>query len=74
MSSRSAISALDRMRIALDLAEAATKIQRQNLRRRFPKATEEEVEECLIAWLRHRPGAEHGDADGRPGKRFSEDK
>ena len=39
---------------------------RQNLRRRHPEADEAEIERGLAAWLRHRPGAEHGDAVGRP--------
>jgi hypothetical protein len=38
----------------------------QNLRRRFPDASEEEIEWRLAAWLKERPGAEFGDAEGRP--------
>lgn len=74
MPSTDACSMIDKMRITLDLAETATRIQRQNLRRRFPNATEEEIEERVIAWLRHRPGTEHGDAEGRPGNRSFEGK
>jgi hypothetical protein len=39
---------------------------RQNLRKQFPEATEAEIEKRLRAWLRHRPGAEHGDSSGKP--------
>jgi hypothetical protein len=38
---------------------------RQNLRRRFPEASEAEIEARLIGWLQERPGAEAGDATGR---------
>lgn len=37
---------------------------RQNLRRRFPGESEEQIEQRVLAWLRDRPGAEIGDASG----------
>jgi hypothetical protein len=40
---------------------------RQNLRRAHPAVDAAAIEELLLAWLRTRPGAEHGDAVGRPG-------
>jgi hypothetical protein len=43
------------------MAEA---IMRQNLRRRFPLENERQIERRLLAWLRDRRGAEHGDAGG----------
>jgi hypothetical protein len=46
---------LARMRIAFDLYEAAEEIMRQNLRRRHPEATEEEIERDLVSWLREQP-------------------
>ncbi len=52
-----------RLRVALDLHAAGVRLQRQNLRRRFPKADDAAVERMLTAWLRSRPGAEHGDVD-----------
>lgn len=58
------------MELAFDLYEAAEEMMRQNLRRRNPEASEEEIEEGIREWLRHRPGAEHGDGVGRPGHRF----
>jgi len=51
----------------LELFAAGEEIMRQNLRRRFPAATPEEIEDHLVAWLHDRPGAEQGDAVGRPG-------
>jgi hypothetical protein len=56
----------ERLRVALDLYEAGEQLMRQNLRRRHPDASEAEIAERLAAWLRERPGAEHGDAAGRP--------
>lgn len=64
---------LEKMRVTLDLFETALKIQRQNLRRRNPEATEVEIERLLDAWLAERPGAEHGDGQGRPASRFPQD-
>jgi len=57
--------AAERLRLALDLCEAGEMVMRQNLRRRFPSASVQEIEERLVAWLRERPGAKHGDAVGR---------
>lgn len=59
--------AAERLRLALDLFAAAEAMMRQNLCRRFPEANAEEIEDRLVAWLSERPGAEHGDAAGRPG-------
>ena len=56
-----------RLQTAFDLFDAACDLQRQNLRRRHPEASEERISELVQEWLFHRPGAEHGDAEGRPG-------
>lgn len=61
---------MKRMELTFDLYEAAEQMMRQNLIRRNPDATEEEILEGLQEWLRRRPGAEHGDGEGRPGNRF----
>jgi hypothetical protein len=53
--------------LALDLFAAGEAMMRENLRRRFPRASDEEIEARLLAWLAERPGAEHGEAVGRPG-------
>lgn len=61
---------MSRMKMAVDLFETAEAIMRQNLRRRFPDASEAEIERQLVNWLHRRPGAEHGDGIGRPSRRF----
>jgi len=59
--------AAERLRLALDLCALGEQMMRQVLRRRFPDASDEDVERRLAAWFSERPGAEHGDAAGRPG-------
>jgi hypothetical protein len=54
-----------RLRLAFDLFEAGERLMRQNLRRRHPGESAEQIERRLAAWLATRPGAEHGDAAGR---------
>ncbi len=49
-----------------DMFTAGCDIKREQIRREHPTATEGEIEEMLRAWLAQRPGAEHGDAAGRP--------
>ena len=55
-----------RLRTAFDLCELGESMRRAQLRREHPDATDDEIEALLIAWLETRPGAEHGDACGRP--------
>ena len=43
------------LRIALDLCEAGLAIMRQNLRRRNPGASDEQIEALVVAWMRDRP-------------------
>ena len=68
MTEEERLEVMDKMRLALDLYEIGEAMMRQNLRRQFPEASEERIEELLVEWLRRRPGAEHGDAVGRPGR------
>ncbi|QBI18462.1 hypothetical protein ER308_02020 [Egibacter rhizosphaerae] len=56
----------ERLRAALALHEDGVAMMRQNLRRRCPDASAEEIDRRLAAWLRERPGAEHGDGSGTP--------
>ena len=56
----------ERLRLAFELFDAGLAIMRQNLRRRMPGASEAEIHAALNTWLQERPGAEHGDAVGRP--------
>jgi hypothetical protein len=53
-------------RLTLDLFDAGVQLMRQNLRRRDPGADDQAIERQLVRWLRDRPGAEHGDCQGRP--------
>lgn len=55
-----------RLRLALDMFEDGVALMRQNLRRAHPEESDEEIDARVRAWLHHRPGAEHGDAVGRP--------
>jgi hypothetical protein len=59
-------AAAERMRIALELAELAEAMLRQRLRRDRQGITEDEIDALVQAWREHRPGAEHGDAEGTP--------
>jgi hypothetical protein len=56
----------ERLRTALDLCALGEAVRLAQLRREHPDATDAEIEAMLVAWLRTRPGAEHGDAWGRP--------
>jgi hypothetical protein len=47
-----------------ELVEFALEIQRGNILRRNPQATEEEIERGIVELLQHRSGARHGDASG----------
>lgn len=47
-----------------ELVEFALEIQRGNILRCNPQATEEEIERGLAELLQRRPGAPHGDASG----------
>jgi len=55
----------EKLRQALDLFESGVDLKRQNLRRRHPDESDEEIAARLQAWLLTRPGAEHGDGPGR---------
>ena len=52
----------DRFAAVLDLFSFALQQQRANLRRRFPKAQEANIDAKLAKWLAKRPGAENADA------------
>jgi hypothetical protein len=66
VSGGSSDDAVTRLRGAFDLFAAGEALMRENLRRRFPEASDEEIEDRLCRWLSERPGAEHGDAAGIP--------
>lgn len=56
--------AVQRLRCALDMREAGVALMLQNLRRRFPNATDAQTEERLMQWLCARSDAEFGDCPG----------
>jgi hypothetical protein len=56
----------DALRTTLDLFDAGVDLMRQNLRREYPQANEDEIDRRLRRWLHERPGAESGDSPGRP--------
>ncbi len=58
--------AAERLRLALDMAATGESLMRATLRRRHPEADEAAIERMIVAWYRTRPGAEFGDAVGRP--------
>ncbi len=62
---------LARAQATFDLCETAEQIMRQNIRRRHPELSEEEVEERLIEWRRQRPDAPLGDAYGKPSEKWA---
>ena len=49
-----------------ELFEAGVEMMRTTLRRKNPDLSDEEIGKLLTSWLHHRPGAEQGDAVGRP--------
>jgi len=51
--------------MTLDLFDAGVNLMRQNLRRRHPDASDDQIEMLLEQWLKERPGAEFGDCSGR---------
>jgi hypothetical protein len=61
----SATSISDSFRMTLDLFQTGIDLMRQNLRRRDPDATDEQIERRLAEWLQDRPGAQSGDCPGR---------
>jgi hypothetical protein len=66
MSARPLSAEAQRLLTAFDLFEAGVDMMRHRLFREHPDASPEKIEELLGAWLMHRPGAELGDAPGRP--------
>ena len=55
-----------KLRLALMMSSEGFDMKRQQLRRRFPDADDEEIDQRFHDWLQERPGAEHGDGVGRP--------
>jgi hypothetical protein len=51
---------VDRLLLSPDLWAAGVALRRQHLRRRYPDASETEIDRLLAEWLRQRPGAQAG--------------
>jgi hypothetical protein len=64
--SRDAAQVASRLRLALEFFSAGESMMRAKLTRESPGSTESEIEARLQQWLADRPGAEYGDAVGRP--------
>ena len=58
--------ASERLRLTLDLYAAGEAMMLERLRCEHPEDTPEQIEGRLRIWLQTRPGAENGDAEGRP--------
>jgi hypothetical protein len=58
----------EKLRLALDMFEAGVDLMRQRLRREHPELAATAIERLVAQWVSTRPGAEHGDAAGRPRK------
>jgi hypothetical protein len=56
----------EKLRLAFEMHDLGCAMMRENLRRRFPEDSDEARERRFIEWLHTRPGAELGDAVGRP--------
>jgi Rv0078B-related antitoxin len=54
-----------RLLTALRMFEPGVAMKRAQLRREHPEATEQELKLLVRRWLFTRPGAEHGDAEGK---------
>jgi hypothetical protein len=60
------LTPVERLRVALELAELARKMYAQRMRRAHPDESDAEIELRVVSWMHTRPGAEHGDGVGRP--------
>jgi hypothetical protein len=56
-----------KLKVTFDLQRFGIAMMRQNLVRRHPGEDDAQIDARLRDWLHHRPGAEYGDAVGRPG-------
>lgn len=57
-----------RLRLALELSAVADAMRAQRFRRENPSLGEKQIEALMETWRGTRPGAEAGDAQGRPGQ------
>lgn len=64
-----ALTPEEKLRLAFEMHDLGCAMMRQTLLRRFPHETDEQRELRFVEWLQTRPGAENGDAIGRPRSR-----
>jgi len=62
----SELSPSEKLAMSFDMFRYGCDLMREGLRRKHPLASDAEISDLLAAWLRTRPGAEHGDGVGRP--------
>lgn len=67
MMTRADHSTENRLRTALELCDLGEELTEQRLRRENPSADDRAIKKLLTDWYAIRPGAEQGDAIGRPG-------
>lgn len=60
------LSPAERLRMALELSDVAIVLVRERARREHSGITNVQLDGLVDAWLATRPGAESGDATGRP--------
>ena len=60
-----------RLRMALAMFSDGLSIMRENLRRSFPGASEQEIQRRLRAWLQERPLPGEGEREFRPRRAHS---
>ncbi|MGH9318974.1 MAG: hypothetical protein ACRD21_24575 [Vicinamibacteria bacterium] len=65
MAAPSSLTPAEKLRVTLELFDAGVAMMRETLKRKHPTESEEQIEERLQGWVRHRPGAEDGDCIGR---------
>jgi hypothetical protein len=53
-----------RLEAALEMADLGVEMMRERLRRSHPEDSADETTRRLNLWLRERPGASYGDAEG----------
>ena len=50
---------------AMDMFEVGIAMRERRFRRDHPEAAESDISAMMADWMRWRPGAENGDAEGR---------
>lgn len=66
MSSATEETPAERLEVAFDLFDFAIELIEARVLRERPGASPSDVDAAVNAWLSHRPGAGHGDAEGTP--------